>query len=108
MTDELKAEREAFEKWIISLGPFSLKRSSHTGEDIDSWVEIEFEAWQARAKLYRTQIASPDVVRDAERYRWLIQQSDKADSIIQHHDPKMWNNLIDSAMKEDSHDHPTD
>lgn len=98
MTDELKAEREAFEKWIISLGPLSLERSSHTGEYIDSWVEIEFEAWQARAKLYRTHIASPDVVRDAERYRWLRDRCGATTAFGHRIEAEEWDACIDAAM----------
>lgn len=45
MTDELKAEREAFERWMESLNGFPFARQ---------FSNLMWEAWQARAKLDRT------------------------------------------------------
>lgn len=47
MTDELKAEREAFEKWWA-------ENFSYVNEKLASLKQYAWFAWQARAKLDRT------------------------------------------------------
>lgn len=51
MTDELKAEREAFESALKGLGWTNLTHDDEDGQ-YESWVlELAWEMWKARAKL---------------------------------------------------------
>lgn len=53
MTDELKAEREAFEKWVTEVWrPDDGKKLLEK-----EFPRFAFAAWQARAKLDRTHTA---------------------------------------------------
>lgn len=69
MTNELMAEREAFEKWVTEVWRPDDGRKLLEKE----FPHFAFAAWQARAKLDKV---LPDVVRDAERYRWLRDEGD--------------------------------
>ena len=55
MTDELKAEREAFEKWVTEwILPSDLLARYIDGDYWCAEAQCRWEAWQARAKLDRS------------------------------------------------------
>lgn len=62
MTDELKAEREAFEKWVTEVWRPDDGRKLLEKE----FPHFAFAAWQARAKLDRTHTTSLDVAWDTK------------------------------------------
>lgn len=62
MTDELKAEREAFEGWCSTKPRMPIKKVSGKPKIYDlKKVQAAWEAWQARAKLDRTQNAGGNI-----------------------------------------------
>lgn len=86
----MNGERIAFENWL-GIKPCG---AAH---------DLAWAAWKARAALRPDQAGVPDdIVKDAERYRWLRATtnwaSSKGERIDVRNNPELWDSAIDAAM----------